>query len=209
MPMPTPDLPTPDAPVRLMGGVRDTLNDAAARHSADSEAEDPLLGLEDDLEAGAALEGRVAEAEQATGSHQGLEWAWDQGQGEDEDADAEDAVPMTEEELSGIIERELADSIGSESDEVDGNRSKALDYYFGRPRGDEKAGRSETLSGDPVGVKTAQDESAATNYVVQKENDGFTNFYQLFKDALLMSNCVAKIARSTSRASMMRGSARV
>ena len=53
---------------------------------------------------------------------------------------------MTQESLLAAIERQenLADSYGNLADD----RSKALDYYLGRPMGNEVEGRSQVVSRD-------------------------------------------------------------
>ena len=97
-----------------------------------------------------------------------------------------------------------------------------LDYYFSEPFGNEQEGRSQVISTDvadtiesilpqimrtftasPKAVQcianNAGDEPIAKqatdylNHVFYKDNDGFTNLYTFFKDALLQKNGIIKV----------------
>ncbi len=135
--------------------------------------------------------------------------------------EADDFEPMSDEDLATIIEAELSDGIGSEEDDQPTDRDMAWNYYLARPRGDEREGRSKVISTDLADMveailaqilpaftsdlavefeadseedeATIAEESAYVNWVIQEKNNGFTLFYQLFKDALLTKNCVAKV----------------
>jgi hypothetical protein len=96
-------------------------------------------------------------------------------------------------------------------------RSKALDYYYGRPFGNEVEGRSQVVSKDvadiigwqmpalmkiftatdevvsfralgPDDQQAAEQESQYINNLVMNQNGGFLTIYEWFKDALLSKN---------------------
>lgn len=213
---------SPPQRVRLVGGVRDTLSQDL---DPDLDLEGADIGKEDRDAEEAALERLESELEQDlrgnSGSHHGIRSVPDIS-GLNLEAD-EDAEEMGEEELSRIIGVELSESMGDDADELEGNRTQALNYYFGRPRGDEMVGRSklqsmdvadmvesvlaqvitaftddltvtfETFTSNPQELDIAQQESKTVNYVVQQENDGYLTFYTALKDALLLRNGVVKV----------------
>lgn len=121
---------------------------------------------------------------------------------------------MTKDELGNIVKQHIVDSLGYMGDELSQDRETALDYYFGRPMGNEQEGLSQVVSRDvadtvewvlpsllriftssddyvrfdPVGPEDeeqADQETAVTNYVINSENPGFQIFHDWFKDALL------------------------
>lgn len=131
-------------------------------------------------------------------------------------------MPKSESEIQSILEREIDNAAGYNSGDLSGNRSDAMDYYLGEPRGDEIEGRSQVISTDvadaiewikpqiietfvasdeivrfdPVGAEDeeqAEQESDYVNYVVTKENDAFTLFASLTNDALIQKNGYAKV----------------
>jgi hypothetical protein len=112
--------------------------------------------------------------------------------------------PLDDDEISAIIEEELTNTLGGDTDdELSENWTKAMDYFLGRPRGDEKPGRSKLVSMDladtveqtvaqmmpafedtslaefePLGKddeEQAQQESDAMNYLVMRKNNGWVN----------------------------------
>jgi hypothetical protein len=124
------------------------------------------------------------------------------------------ARQMDEAELKAIVRRHIKDGIGFNGSEISSQRAKALDYYYGRPFGDEVEGRSRVVSRDvadtiewimpsllriftssdefirfdPIGKEdeeAAKQETAYCNHVVASDNNGFKIFYDWFKDALL------------------------
>ncbi len=129
--------------------------------------------------------------------------------------------PMSESELAGIIQNMISTSTGADQDDITGERSKALDYYFGRSPGAVGDGRSSAVSTDvadtveallaqimpsfsedsvatfealgPQDDKQAQLESDFVNYQIMERNDGFRMFYQAIKDALILRNGILKI----------------
>jgi len=128
------------------------------------------------------------------------------------------------EELSAICRYQSAQATGSEyvTDELTDSRAKALDYYYGRPRGDEVDGNSQVQSMDVAdsvdailsqilpGLSSSdlvqfeplneQDEEQARieskfcNWVVMDKCNGFIMLETLIKDVLLSKNCVAKVS---------------
>ena len=121
---------------------------------------------------------------------------------------------MTERELGGIASREIAEAQGYDSDELSANRRFALQYYYGRPRGDEIEGRSTIQSLDvadqvnsimaqlsPMMKSTLvefepsseQDEDQAqleSDFVmhIADQSNAYTQFSYAAFDALLQSN---------------------
>ena len=130
-------------------------------------------------------------------------------------------MKVTQRELGAWIERELAMSEGYGGGELAEVRKQALDRYYGRPRGDEVAGRSIVQSSDvadmveaviaqmlpgfsgdsvvefePTGsddVEAAQLESDIVNSVIIEANRGYTMFQEALRDALLLRNGWVKV----------------
>ena len=129
---------------------------------------------------------------------------------------------MNDYELKAIISSEIQSSLGYLGGELTEARAKSLDYYFSEPFGNEQEGRSQVISTDvadtiesilPQIMRTftaspkvvqcvannAQDEAISKqatdylNHVFYKDNDGFTNLYTFFKDALLQKNGIIKV----------------
>ncbi len=129
---------------------------------------------------------------------------------------------MTESELKSILSAEIADALGHVGGELSEQRRKALDYYLGRPFGNEMEGRSQVVSTDvadtvewilpallkiftagdevvrfePTGPEDEEVAKQATEYVnwiFSRDNPGFLILYTLFKDALLQKNGIAKV----------------
>lgn len=128
---------------------------------------------------------------------------------------------MTKEELLALIANEERQAVGYHYGELSEDREQAMNYYMGRPFGNEEEGKSQVVSTDvrdaiegtlpslldmftsskdavefePVGIEDEQQAKAATalcNYVFYKQNNGFLILYQWFKDALLQKNGVVK-----------------
>ncbi|MFV2089023.1 MAG: hypothetical protein ACC642_00040 [Pseudomonadales bacterium] len=130
-------------------------------------------------------------------------------------------MAIKQSELVAWIRSELSDSEGYDSDELAQLRKQALDRYYGRPRGDEKVGRSHAQSNDiadtieaitatlipawqgdtPVefepdddeDMSQAQMESDLVNDVVVEQNHGFCLFQEGVRDALLLRNAWVKV----------------
>jgi hypothetical protein len=128
----------------------------------------------------------------------------------------------TEREIIAILNKEIRSSTGFIGGEIVNRRKKSLEYYLGKPFGNEVEGRSQVVSTDvsdtvesllpslmriftagdnvfhcePVGVEdseTARQCSDYLNYIFYKENTGFTSLYTAFKDALIQRNGILKI----------------
>lgn len=137
----------------------------------------------------------------------------------------EDA-PLTPEEMEArqsqrrtdmlaAIRHYESDAIGGDEDDLAENRAAALDYYLGRPMGNEIRGRSQVVSkdvfdtvewikpsllrifagGDQVvafqpqnenDIAAAEQETDYVDYVVQRKNNWFMCAYNWFSDALLL-----------------------
>lgn len=129
---------------------------------------------------------------------------------------------MTESELKAVLSAEIADALGHAGGEIGEQRRKALDYYLGRPFGNEMEGRSRVVSTDvadtiewilpallkiftagdevvrfePAGPEDEEVAKQATeyvNWVFTRDNPGFLILYTLFKDALLQKNGIVKV----------------
>ena len=139
------------------------------------------------------------------------------------DEPEEQQEAMDEEEILSVISTELYQSAtGTFSTEVDGSRQDALEYYLGKPRGDEVEGRSQIISTDVADAiewimpqiikamvskgpvvefdaisagdeKQAELETEFTHDTFMKENEGFLNLYEYIKDALMQKNGIFKI----------------
>ena len=122
--------------------------------------------------------------------------------------------------LGQLVERELSQADG-QGDEIEANRKAALDYYLGRPRGDEVANRSGTISMDvadminavlamlvpmlstdavvefePLGENDeaqAKAESDVVNTIIVEDNRGWVEIQEAIKDGLLLRNAVMKV----------------
>ena len=135
--------------------------------------------------------------------------------------DDEALPPLTDEELAGILQNEISVALGSDQDDLVGQRSEAMNYYFGRSPGRATKGNSNTVSLDVADMTEAllaqimpsfgsdsvssfeasgpEDEKQATaetdfcNYVIMQQCDGYLQFYQAIKDALLLKNGIIKV----------------
>ena len=129
---------------------------------------------------------------------------------------------MTENEIIAILNRELRASSGYIGGEIVSRRRKSLEYYLGKPFGNEQEGRSQVVSTDvsdtveslmpslmkiftagdnifhcepagPEDEKVAKQASDYINHVFYKENRGFSAIYTAFKDALVQKNGILKV----------------
>lgn len=132
---------------------------------------------------------------------------------------------LSEREILAAINAKSSNAYGSEST-LENERAQALDYYLGRPFGNEVEGRSQVVTRDvletvewilpslmeiflggdkvvefePVGPEDeagAQQETDVLNHVVLQQNDAFSVFYTWFKDALLSKTAYTKIYYDT------------
>ena len=128
---------------------------------------------------------------------------------------------MTKRELSAHLEQEISSALGYKDGKLTEQRSDALDRYYGKKYGNEQEGRSQIVtrdvadviewimpslmkiftSGDkvvqfepqgPEDVEMAKQSTDYVNYVIMRQNPGFSTIYQWFKDALLQKNGVVK-----------------
>jgi len=128
---------------------------------------------------------------------------------------------MTKRELSAHLEQEINSALGYKDGKLTEQRSDALDRYYGKKYGNEQEGRSQIVtrdvadviewimpslmkiftSGDkvvqfepqgPEDVEMAKQSTDYVNYVIMRQNPGFSTIYQWFKDALLQKNGVVK-----------------
>lgn len=130
---------------------------------------------------------------------------------------------LTDEDILSEVRYQYSQASGSEfaSDELVMDRTNALKYYMGKPRGDEVEGRSTIISKDVADMVDAmltqimptftmdnivqfepqseQDEEQARtesnfcNYMVMEKNNGYMLIETLIKDALLSKNATAKV----------------
>jgi hypothetical protein len=131
-------------------------------------------------------------------------------------------MKINEREIVAILDRELRASSGYIGGEIVSRRKRSLEYYLGKPFGNEQEGRSQVVSTDvsdtveslmpslmriftagdrvfecdPVGSEDEEVAKQATdylNYIFYKENNGFLALYAAFKDALIQKNGVLKV----------------
>lgn len=130
--------------------------------------------------------------------------------------------PVSDSDIQAIIRAELAGADGQANSELAVERGMNMDYYQGRPFGNEMEGRSSVVSSDVADTvewilptlirifcsgedsvefepETEQDVAGAKqateyiNFIWNRDNRGFVNFYSWFKDAILQKNGVLKI----------------
>jgi hypothetical protein len=124
-------------------------------------------------------------------------------------------------ELTGAIRNEETHALGRYTGTLAKERATLMDYYLGKPFGNEEDGKSSVVSTDvsdtvesilpslikmfvggdeigefnPVGPEdedAARQETEYTNFVITQQNHSFTTFYSWFKDALLQKNGYVK-----------------
>jgi hypothetical protein len=129
---------------------------------------------------------------------------------------------LTSDEILARIASEESSAYGINDSELSNERAKAIDYYLGKPFGNELDGRSQVvstdvadtveailpalckifLSGDevvrfdprgPEDIEAAEQETEVCNHIVMEKNDGFITLYQFFKDALISKNGYVKV----------------
>ncbi|HEX3156691.1 MAG TPA: hypothetical protein VHV32_18830 [Candidatus Angelobacter sp.] len=128
---------------------------------------------------------------------------------------------MTEAELLSIATREIDKASDYLQNGIALQRAKAYDYYWGKPYGDEKEGRSQLVTRDvqqqidsvlpslikvfvgsesavefvprgPEDVQKAEQQTELANYVYQSWNDGYQLTHDCLKDGLLQKTGVFK-----------------
>jgi hypothetical protein len=129
---------------------------------------------------------------------------------------------MSEGELKALLDSKITNAIGYQGGKLSQDRQQADRYYAGEPFGNELEGRSQVVSrtvaeavdgmmpslmkifssGDevvkfePEGPEDEEGSKQATDYVNwiwNKQNEGFANFFTWFKDSLLKKTAVVKI----------------
>lgn len=134
---------------------------------------------------------------------------------------------MSDDELQGIVAKEIEDAEDFIDNVVSPIRAKATEYYRGEPFGDEEEGRSQVISMDvrdtvqaimpslmrvftsgdktvefvprgPEDVPMAKQATEYVNYVFQKDNPGFLVLHSAFKDALVRKAGIIKFYWDTS-----------
>ncbi len=132
--------------------------------------------------------------------------------------------PMEQSEVQGVVKQMIQNATGGgdhDNHGTQGNLTLALNYYFGRPRGDEVEGLSEQQSLDVADMvesvlaqttplfsndtvvnfgalneqdeDQAQEESRMVNHVIMQQNRGYVLLYLVTKDALLQKNGVVEV----------------
>ena len=121
---------------------------------------------------------------------------------------------MSEEELQGIVGKEIDDSIDYIDNWVSPARASATKYYRGEPFGNEEEGRSQVVSMDvrdtvqaiipslmrifhgsdrtvefvpqgPEDVASAKQATEYANFIINRDNRGFLEMHSAFMDALV------------------------
>lgn len=130
--------------------------------------------------------------------------------------------PLSEDQVRAIVQSELRNCDGLSGSDLAVQRQENLDYYFARPFGNEQDGRSQVVSPDvrdsiewvmPTlmrifmggenvcefepeeegDVEAAKQATEYVNYIWNRDNPGFSNFYSWFKDGLLSKTGTLKI----------------
>ena len=134
---------------------------------------------------------------------------------------------MREPDIASMVERMIYTSEGGTfgDSELVENRRKAVNYYLGRPRGDEDPDRSQLQSLDvsdqvehmlsqmmmgfttdspcefepdaPNDDSQAELESEAVSKLIMEDSNGYETLYQACKDALLLKNGIIKVYVNT------------
>lgn len=136
-------------------------------------------------------------------------------------ADEPEGGAMTDSELAQLLAQHESRAVGYYNSEIADDQAKAIDYYYGRPFGDEQAGRSQVVertvaitvdnalaallkpfvsSDDTVSfgprqkedIEFAEQATEYVNYVFNCDNPGFLILHDWFKDALLTKIGVVK-----------------
>lgn len=128
---------------------------------------------------------------------------------------------ITDDDLVGIIEQQMAQAIGHLDGQLSEDRTREFDYYYGRPFGNEVEGESQVVSTDvadtvegilpsilriftasddavrfdpngPEDEEMAAQQTEVANYIFYRQNNGFLVLYEWFKDALIQKNGIVK-----------------
>lgn len=128
---------------------------------------------------------------------------------------------IDDETLPGIIEQEVANSLGQFDGQLSESRAREFKYYYGMPFGNEIEGESQVVSTDvadtiegllpiilniftasddvvrfdpngPEDEEQAKQQTEVANYVLTRQNNGFVILYNWFKDAMIQKNGIVK-----------------
>ena len=130
--------------------------------------------------------------------------------------------PMDDEAVQAHVQQWLNDSLDYNVSELSDQRAKSLDYYFGKPFGNEQQGKSQIVSRDiqetvdwimpslmkvfhsggevvkfnpqnAEDIPLAEQETEYVNYLFNRRNEGFKIMFDWFQDALIMKTGIAKV----------------
>lgn len=122
---------------------------------------------------------------------------------------------MDDDDLLRLLDEDYRDAQQYTDDVIGPERAKALDYYLGRPMGDERPGRSSVIAREVFkvvegtataiadiyastenavefvprrasGVEQADQRTQAVRYVLFTQNDGFTPIMEAIKDGVML-----------------------
>lgn len=129
---------------------------------------------------------------------------------------------MGEDELQGIVGKEIDDAIDFIDNWISPQRATATQYYRGEPFGNEEDGRSQVVSMDvrdtvqaimpslmrifhgsdqtveyvpqgPEDVAAAKQATDYANYIINRDNNGFLEMHSAFMDALVRKVGILKV----------------
>jgi len=129
---------------------------------------------------------------------------------------------MPDEELQGIVGKEIDDAIDFIDNHISPIRAAATQYYRGEPFGNEEDGRSQVVSMDvrdtvqaimpslmrifhgsdqtveyvpqgPEDVSAAKQATDYANYIINRDNNGFLEMHSAFMDALVRKVGILKV----------------
>jgi len=129
---------------------------------------------------------------------------------------------MSDEELQGIVGKEIDDAIDFIDNHISPIRAAATQYYRGEPFGNEEDGRSQVVSMDvrdtvqalmpslmrifhgsdqtveyvpqgPEDVAAAKQATDYANYIINRDNNGFLEMHSAFMDALVRKVGILKV----------------
>lgn len=120
---------------------------------------------------------------------------------------------LTDDDIRTAVQKSVTRALGGNGSTIDSEREQALNFYYGRPLGNELPGRAQVVTRDlmdtiewimpsliriftgrqavefdPVGPEDeelAKQETAYVSHVLWKQNDGFMLLYSWLKDALI------------------------
>lgn len=125
--------------------------------------------------------------------------------------------PLREDEIKSAIANEIRDALGNEQGQLAEDRRMAIQYYYGKPFGNEQAGRSNMVLTDvadtiewimpslmrmfigsgiiwrfkphhPSQERAAEQATMAVNHMFMNQMNGYMVLYDWFKTALLEKN---------------------